>query len=102
MIKMKLVYISYPYSDNPEKRRDELFDLLPKISKEDIVPLVPHFAFWKFQEMFGRDYAMKVCVEAVGKCDEMWVVGNKISPGMQMEMDYAKQNNITIVNKEVI
>jgi hypothetical protein len=44
----------------------------------------------------GRERGMEIDCVLLSRCDEVWLVGGRISPGMQIEADYAKANGIAV------
>jgi len=101
---MKLAYLTYPYSDNPEKRTREIEKIARKLAQKnkDILPIVPHFTFdWIVKDKQKPTLAehLQVCeweIEIIKRCD-MLVLCHKldysISSGMIWEYCIAKHFN---------
>lgn len=90
-----LVYICSPYShgcinDNIENaRRYSRFAV-----DTHYVPIAPHLLFPQFLE--DRQTAMSLNQVLLEKCSQLWVFGSVRSEGMQQEIQWAKQLQITI------
>ena len=95
-----LVYICSPYShgcinDNIENaRRYSLFAV-----DTHYVPIAPHLLFPQFLDdrlAEDRQTAMSLNQVLLEKCSQLWVFGSVRSKGMQQEIQWAKQRQITI------
>ena len=95
-----LVYICSPYShgcinDNIENaRRYSRFAV-----DTHYVPIAPHLLFPQFLDdrlAEDRQTAMSLNQVLLEKCSQLWVFGYVRSEGMQQEMQWAKQRQITI------
>ena len=95
-----LVYICSPYShgcinDNVENaRRYSRFAV-----EAHCVPITPHLLFPQFiDDSLGEDRqtAMSMNLVLLSKCAQLWVFGSVRSEGMQQEIQWAKQRQITI------
>ena len=65
----------------------------------DYVPVIPHLVFPQFLD--DNDPKERILGITLGKellkvCDMMWVVGSKVTKGMQFEIDTAKELQIPI------
>ena len=90
-----LVYICSPYShgcinDNIENaRRYSRFAV-----DTHYVPIAPHLLFPQFMDDNNeqeRDQAIFMDIILMGKCQEVWVLGDVISRGMSIEIEKAKK-----------
>lgn len=95
-----LVYICSPYShgcinDNIENaRRYSRFAV-----DTHYVPIAPHLLFPQFLDdrlAEDRQTAMSLNQVLLEKCSQLWVFGSVRSEGMQQEIQWAKQLQITI------
>ena len=95
-----LVYICSPYShgcinDNIENaRRYSRFAV-----DTHYVPIAPHLLFPQFLDdrlAEDRQTAMSLNQVLLEKCSQLWVFGSVRSEGMQQEIQWAKQRQITI------
>lgn len=89
-----LVYICSPFSgdiagNNERTRRFCRFAL-----EQGQIPLAPQLIFPQFMDDENpeeRSLAIFMDIVLMGKCSEVWVLGDRISPGMDMEIMRAKQ-----------
>lgn len=103
----KLVYLASPYSGTTEQREKRLFQtkqfVVSRLDRKDEIiysPILhsyhiatefnlPHeFEFWKWRDL-----------EMIKRCDEMLILhldGWEQSIGVQEELKFARENNITI------
>ena len=105
----RLVFISSPYrpeSDDPaEQAREILRNIkLAKIGcriavERGCAPFAPHLLYPQFLDEHdpeARKAGMKIGLQFLELCDEMWVLGRKITDGMAEEIAAAKVNGIPI------
>ncbi len=58
------------------------------------IPLAPHLYFPQFMDDGSgaeRDLALFMDIVLLSKCNEMWVFGERVSKGMSIEIEKAKQ-----------
>ena len=63
------------------------------------VPYAPHLYFPQFlseDEPDEREMGMLLGITWLARCDELWVIGDRISEGMAKEIEKAKEWNIPI------
>lgn len=89
---MKLVYICSPLRGDMEanKKRASLYCAYAESC--GVIPIAPHVA-WSgvFDDTIPekREAALRLGLEFLKRCDELWVMGNEITEGMQGEIDEA-------------
>jgi len=101
---MKLVYFSYPYSDNPKRRTEEIKQIVRKIlqQKRDIVPLIPHLIFdalYDFPEGYSHPEFALMEFYIISKCD-LFVYPKQLiwkSPGCRWERAFAMFLQIPVI-----
>lgn len=55
------------------------------------MPVAPHLMYPQFMdETTERDLAIHMDLVLLGKCEEVWVIGNRLSKGMAIELEQAK------------
>lgn len=96
------IYVSYPYSDNPSRRIEEVEEIVSKIMKKrnGFVLFTPHFAFHAFNQDFGVETADEHCLELLKVSDVLLNCLDKDKPltrGMKIEAKYAKEHNMPII-----
>lgn len=71
---MRLVYVGYPYTDDPVKRTAEVKLLVQALLavRHDIIPFVPHLAFdmiFNLPEGYSNFYVLEWELEVISRCD---------------------------------
>jgi len=92
---MKLVYFSYPYSDNPEKRSEEVKNFVTTVLARhtDIVPIIPHLAFdglFNFPQGYTHLEVLLMELEIISRCDFVVYSPDHVSSGVAWEIAFAK------------
>jgi len=101
-MKLKFAYLSYPYSDNPEKRTEEVIELSNKISARhrDLIIIIPHLVVDKgmsqsilHDKQLIYDWIPVWEYEIIDRC-EVFIIGHeldyKISSGCVWEYAFAR------------
>ena len=95
----KLVYICSPYAgdidgNTAKARRYSRFAV-----KQGYVPVAPHLLYPQFlKDADGeREIGLKCGIALLHRCQEMWVFGTVISPGMKAEISEASRKPNLIV-----
>lgn len=89
-----LVYICSPYAGNVDENTERTKRFCRYALEYGQIPLAPHLMFPAFMSDDNpdeRELAMFMDIVLLGKCQELWVLGNKISEGMSVEIDTAKR-----------
>lgn len=99
----EILYLCYPYADDPERRRRIITYLARHIqctwsTRSCPLVLVPHLMFQHLKEKPHRDLVLQLCVAAVTLCDTLVVIGDHISDGMEQEIDAAERMGKNIVD----
>jgi len=102
---MTRIYISYPYSDDPENRIHQVEKIVRDIMKQrdGFVLFIPHFAFHAFNKDYGVKIADEHCLELLAVSDMLCICLPKNKPlsrGMKQELAYAKSHKMPIVYLE--
>lgn len=64
------------------------------------VPIAPHLLFTRFLDEFNpshRNIAIEMGGEVLKRCDELWVFGDRLTEGMQAEIDAAERLKMPII-----
>ena len=91
---MPLVYICSPYSGDVEKNCERTRRFCRFAYEKGNIPLAPHLMlpqFLKDTDPAERNIAIFMDVVLMGKCQELWVLGDEISAGMAIEIEKAKK-----------
>lgn len=107
---MKLAYLAYPYTDDPEKRTKEVLALAQKIIEKnpDLVLLIPHIAVDTpkirdaIMKYHGHKGFAKWDLAIIQRCD-MLIVGHPpldytTSSGCVWEAAFAELNDIEVMD----
>lgn len=85
----KYVFISHPYSDNPEKNLKKVDKICKYWEKKNIIPVSPLHLFSFYEHDNAREEIMKICFDLIEICDAIYVYGN--SEGCRREREYAEK-----------
>lgn len=94
-----LVYICSPYSGDTEANLAKARSFCRFALDQGQIPLAPHLMFPQFMkdtDPVERDLAIFMDIVLMGKCSEVWVLGEMISAGMEIEINKAKQRRQTV------
>ena len=87
-----LVYICSPYSGNTEFNANNARIYSRFAIAKGAIPLAPHLLFPQFMsEEHERSLALFMGSVLLGKCKEVWVFGDTMSEGMNLETAKAKK-----------
>lgn len=89
-----LVYICSPYSGDVEKNTETARRFCRFALDAGQIPLAPHLLFPQFmtdENADERALAMFMDIVLLGKCDELWVLCERITTGMAAEIETAKK-----------
>lgn len=90
---MPLIYICSPYSGDIDQNIKKASRFAEFAYKSGCIPVTPHllFNFLADDDPSERRVALHMDIVLMGKCQEVWVFGEKISAGMEAEITKAKQ-----------
>ena len=94
-----LVYICSPYSGDVENNVVNARRYCRFAVDNGYLPQAPHLFFPQFMDDADeteRDLALFMNIVILTKCSELWVFGEKISPGMAMEIRKAEVRCMSI------
>ena len=90
---MKLVYIASAYVGNIEKNIKDAQRYCLDAMKKGYVPVAPHLLYPQFlddSDPGQRNIGMQAGLELLTRCDELWIYGAEVTPGMSREIAFAK------------
>jgi len=103
---MKIVYIAHPISGDVQGNLAKIRAIVREINLTDhtVVPFVPYYVDCVSMDdsiPAERERGIKndVAILESGLVDEVWLFGDKISNGMQHEINLARRELIPIVAK---
>lgn len=92
-----LVYICSPFSGDLENNVIKAKKYSRYALDEGNIPIAPHLLFPQFMsDESERRLAMHFNYVLLGKCEEVWVFGDYISPGMTEEIKIAEKRRMKI------
>lgn len=94
-----LVYICSPYSGDIAGNVKKARDFCRLAVDKNTIPIAPHLLFPQFMNddiPHERELALFMNTVLLGKCNELWVFGERVSKGMKAEIQRAKQKRMTI------
>ena len=94
---MKRVFISHPFSSDPEGNRVRVDIICHDLVKQGILPISPLHLFSFMEEDLKREEILQVCFRLIDICDEVWIYGD--SEGCEKERDYALSRGKKVLNK---
>jgi len=89
-----LVYICSPFSGDIEENVKRAQKFCRFALEKGNIPLAPHLMFPQFMDDTNeeeRELAIFMDIILMGKCQEVWVLGDTISRGMRIEIEKANK-----------
>lgn len=89
-----LAYICSPNSGDTETNLERTRQFCRFAFEQGQIPLAATLMFSQFVEDSNpqeREIAIFMDIVLMGKCSEVWILGENISPGMEIEIAKAKQ-----------
>ena len=87
-----LIYVCSPFSGNVEANTKRAREFCRFAVDHGQIPIAPHLMYPQFMsEADERDLIMFMDIVLLGKCKELWVLGDVVTEGMQTEIDTAKR-----------
>lgn len=99
MVFRPLVYICSPYAGDIENNVHRAKEFCKFTIQNNGIPLAPHLLFPQFMKddvTEERELAFFFNMILLGKCNEVWVLGDTISKGMDVEIKKAKRRGQVI------
>ena len=94
---LPLVYICSKYSGDTVTNTEAAKRYSRFAVDQGAIPLAPHLLLPLYMhEESERELAMFMDMVFLGKCDELWVFSDEVSPGMKAEIAKAKKHHKTI------
>ena len=88
-----LVYVCSPFSGDTGSNIKRATEFAKYAYDNGCIPLTPHllFPFMNDDDPKERDLAIFMDIILMGKCQEVWVLGDVVSRGMSIEIEKAKK-----------
>jgi hypothetical protein len=96
---LPLVYIASPFAGDTERNIAKARDYCRFAVSKGCIPLAPHLHYPQFMDdgdITQRELGIRFALILLGKCDELWLFGDRVSAGMSAEIAEAKQRGIPI------
>ena len=94
-----MVFICSPYAGDIERNIRKAQGYCRFAVSRNCIPIAPHLLFPQFMDDDDeqmRDLGLFFGMVLMSKCSEVWVFGRKITKGMSIEIEKAKQRSIPI------
>ena len=92
-----LVYVCSPYSGDSEANTEKARRYCRFAVDSGAIPVAPHLFLPQFMsEKTERELAMFMNMVFLGRCEELWVFGDRVTEGMAAEIEKAKKRQMTI------
>ena len=93
-----LVYICAPFSGDIEANKKKVAEFAEYAYRNGCIPLTAHllFPFIDDSSKAERDTAIHMDIVLMGKCQEVWVLNERITRGMSIEIEKAKKRRQTV------
>jgi hypothetical protein len=96
---MPLVYIASPFAGDTARNIERAREYCRFAVCKGYIPLAPHLHYPQFMDdgnAAQRKLGLRFALILLGKCDELWVCGDRISDGMSREIAKAKRRGMPI------
>lgn len=92
-----LVYICSPYAGDVAKNVKRAIEFSRFAVDKGQIPIAPHLLFPQFMsEDNERELILFMDLILMGKCQEVWVLGDTITEGMSLEIEKARKRRQTV------
>ena len=92
-----LVYVASPYAGDTARNTENAIRYSRFVVDSGAIPLAPHLLLPRYMsEEKERKEAMFMNMVLLGKCEQLWVFGDRITEGMAAEIAGAKKRKMTV------
>ena len=101
---MKKVYVCSPCKGDIKGNREKTLIYSKYVASQGFIPFAPHLYFTEFSEFLDddkpkeRETVLRLALEWLFQCNELWYFGDIISEGMKNEMEIAKKIGMQVVH----
>ena len=99
MTERKLVYIASPYAGDVQENILAAQNACRYAMAQGAVPIAVHLMYPQILDDSSpgdREAGLQIGIRVLKACDELWLCGDRISAGMQRELDAAVQLGIPV------
>ena len=96
-VNRNIVYICSPLRGDIERNQRKACGYCRLVASKGYIPVATHLLFPQFMDDSNeaeREKAIKMGLELLSRCDELWCFGTTPTEGMQLELDFAKKYKI--------
>ena len=103
-MKKKTVFVGHPVGGNIKGNIEKVLKICSEVHTKEIIPVAPYLISLQYLND-GAIEDRELGMEANHECfrrryvDELWLFGDRISPGMEKEILLAKEMQIPIIPK---
>ena len=94
-----LVYVASPYAGETEDNISRAKGYCRFAVSKGVIPLAPHLLYPQFMDDDDEDQrilGLRFAIALLCRCDELWVFGEKVSAGMEKEIEKAEKRGMRI------
>lgn len=93
-----LIYVCAPLNGDIEVNKKKAVEFAEFAYKNGCIPVTPHllFPFMNDESPNERALALHMDIVLMGKCQEVWVLSERITPGMSAEIEKATRRRQTV------
>ena len=93
-----LVYICAPFSGDIEANKKMAAAFAEHAYQNGYIPVTPHllFPFMNDESKKERELTLNMDLVLMGKCQEVWVLSERITAGMSAEIEKAQRRRQTV------
>jgi hypothetical protein len=96
---MKKVFVCSPYHGDTKKNTEKAVFAAKILSESGHMPVVPHLYFPNFlddNDQYERIRGIELGIELMKECNLVWLLSPNITPGMEYELEVAKEIGIPV------
>ena len=93
---MPVIYICAPSADDPKGNTEKAKKYARFATDSGYIPISPHLLLSFMDESTERRKAMFMDLVLLGKCSEIWFFGDRITSGMDIELERARKRRMKI------
>lgn len=98
---MRVVYVAHPlgHGEDRERNRANAAAWCGYLAKQHrIAPVADWIVLSGVWSEDDRDMGLAIDFRLIERCDALWLVGGRVSPGMALEAEYARERHIEVVD----